>query len=224
MGVAMIRGITFDAAAHIYKLDGEIVPSVTQVLARAGLIDFSQIPGYVRESALERGRIVHQAIHYYNERDLDLEAFGRSFPQYLGYLDAWRSFCDRRSFVAVLNETIVGSRRHRVAGTLDTLGTLDGVGVLLDFKTGRPGDVAADLQTAAYLSLALEWAVEDGDQPLREFLAKYPVVRRYGVQLKVDGTFSLEPYTTATDWRDFATLRAAQQIVETRRGWYEVAA
>ena len=220
----MTRGITFDAAAHVYRLDGEIVPSVTQILTRSGLIDFSHLPGYVREAALERGRVVHQAIHFLNENDLDLEAFGRSFPQYLGYVDAWRSFCAQRSFVAVLNETIVGSRRHRVAGTLDALGILDGAAVLLDFKTGRPSDVASDLQTAAYLALALEWSVDGDDQALREFLARYPVVRRYAVQLNADGSFRVEPYTTATDWRDFATLRAAQQIVETRRGLYEVAA
>src|SRR5262252_506152 len=126
----MKRGLTFDAAAHVYELDGEIVPSVTQILTRAGLIDFSHLPGYVREAALERGRVVHQAIHYWNEHDLDVEAFGRSFPQYAGYLDAWRSFCDQRAFVAVLNERRIASRRHRVAGTLDCLGTLDRVGVL----------------------------------------------------------------------------------------------
>jgi hypothetical protein len=220
----MTRGLVFHTDPHRYELDGEIVPSVTQVLTRAGLIDFSHVPGYVREAALERGRIVHSAVHFYNERDLDVAEFARTFPQYLGYLDAWIAFREQRAFAPVLNERRVASRRHRIAGTLDCLGVLDGVAVLLDFKTGRPGDVAADLQTAAYLSLALEWAGETYDRDLTEFFARHAVVRRYGVQLRGDGTFTLEPYTTPTDWRDFATLVAAQQIVDARRGGIEVAA
>jgi hypothetical protein len=219
----MTRGLVFHVDPHRYELDGDLVPSVTQVLTRAGLIDFSHVPGYVREAALERGRVVHQAIHYLNERDLDVDAFRASYPQYLGYVDAWMSFCAQRSFTAVLNETRVASRRHRLAGTLDCLGVLDGVAVLLDFKTGRPGDVAADLQTAAYLALALEWAEDGDDQRLREFLARYPVVRRYGVQLLGDGSFRVEAYATPSDWRDFMTLVAAQQIVDARRAWIEVA-
>lgn len=220
----MTRGLVFHTDPHQYELDGELVPSVTQVLTRAGLIDFSSVPSHVREAALERGRVVHQAIHYLNERDLDVDGFRASFPHYLGYLEAWGSFCAQRSFTAVLNETRVASRRHRIAGTLDCLGVLDGVAVLLDFKTGRPGDVAADLQTAAYLALALEWAEDGDDQGLRDFLARYPVVRRYGVQLLPTGSFRVEAYANPTDWRDFATILVAQQIVDARRSWTEVAA
>jgi PD-(D/E)XK nuclease superfamily len=223
LAATMTRGLVFHTDPHRYELDGELVPSVTQVLTRAGLIDFSNVPGYVREAALERGRVVHQAIHYYNEHDLDLAAFQSSFPQYVRYVDAWISFCAQRRFTAVLNETRVASRRHRIAGTLDCLGVLDDVAVLLDFKTGRPGDVAADLQTAAYLALALEWAEDSDDQRLRNYLGVYPVVRRYGVQLLGDGSFRVEAYATPSDWRDFATLLAAQQIVDARRAWIEVA-
>jgi hypothetical protein len=215
-----VTGLAFDPAGHVYRLDGDIVPSVTQVLTRAGLIDFSAIPPHIREAALLRGRIVHEAIHAFNERDLDVEAFAREFPDYLGYFHAWRSFCDQRRFVPVLNEARVASRRHRVAGTLDCLGVLDGVAVLLDFKTGRPGDVAADLQTAAYLALAIEWAGEGDDQRLREFFGAHPVVRRYAVQLRREGSFALEPYTTPSDFREFVTLLAAQQIVAARRGTF----
>jgi ATP-dependent exoDNAse (exonuclease V) beta subunit len=215
--------LTFHEDAHIYELDGAVVPSVTQVLTRSGLIDFSKIPSFIREAALERGRKVHQAIHYYNERDLDLDAFTRDFPLYAPYLFAWVHFCDQRRFVPVLNELRVASRRHRVAGTLDCLGVLDGTAVLLDFKTGRPSDVAADLQTAAYLALALEWAEEV--QALSEFFAKHPVVRRYAVQLRRDETFRVEPYAQPSDFRDFLTLVSAQQIVAARRGEaFEVAA
>jgi hypothetical protein len=121
----------------------------------------------------------------------------------------------------VLNERRIASRRHQVAGTLDCLGTLDGTAVLLDFKTGRPDDVAADLQTAAYHALAAEWAEED--DALARFFAEHPVVRRFAVQLRKDATFRIEAYADPRDFRDFLTLVAAQQIV-TRRGRSEMAA
>jgi hypothetical protein len=215
--------LLFDDRAHRYELDGVEVPSVTQILTRSGLIDFSQIPQFIRDAALERGRAVHQAIHYFNERDLDVAAFERDFPAYAMYLRAWMGFCEQRRFVPVLNEHRVASRRHQFAGTADSFGVLDGTAVLLDFKTGRPADVAGDLQTAAYLSCAFEWAADD--DALQSFVAAHPVIRRCAVQLKRDGTFAVESYASPTDFRDFLTLVSAQRIVTARRGdAFEVAA
>jgi hypothetical protein len=213
--------LAFFAPDHTYELDGVRVPSVTGVLHRAGLIDFSHVPPSILAAALERGRVVHQAIHFWNERDLDVAAFDRQFPECAPYLHGWITFTEQRRFVPVLNERHVASRRHQVAGTLDCLGLLDGTAVLLDFKTGRPDDVAADLQTAAYHALAAEWAEED--DALARFFAAHPVVRRFAVQLRKDATFRIEAYADPRDFRDFLTLVAAQQIV-TRRGRSEVAA
>jgi hypothetical protein len=55
-----------------------------------------------------------------------------------------------------LCELRVFSRRHHYAGTLDVLGLWRNAGALIDYKTGDPRDVAADLQTAAYLGALLE--------------------------------------------------------------------
>jgi hypothetical protein len=213
--------LDFFAADHTYELDGERVPSVTGVLHRAGLINFDNVPPSILAAALERGRIVHSAIHFWNERDLDLDDFDRKFPECAPYLHGWISFTEQRRFVPVLNERRIASRRHQVAGTLDCLGLLDGTAVLLDFKTGRPQDVAADLQTAGYLALATEWAEDDAE--VAGFLASHPVVRRYAVQLRKDATFRIESYISPLDFREFFTLVAAQQIVA-RRVRAEVAA
>jgi PD-(D/E)XK nuclease superfamily len=213
--------LDFFAADHSYTLDGVRVPSVTGVLHRAGLADFSNVPPSILAAALERGRVVHQAIHYWNERDLDVADFDRQFPECAPYLHGWINFTEQRRFVPVINERRIASRRHQVAGTLDCLGTLDGTAVLLDFKTGRPQDVAADLQTAAYHALAAEWAEDDPD--IARFLSTHPVLRRFAVQLRKDATFRIEAYADPRDFRDFLTLVAAQQIVA-RRGRTEVAA
>jgi hypothetical protein len=207
--------LEFDPLVHRYTLDGDPVPSVTGVLKAAGLIDFSHIPPAVLDAARTRGTVVHQAIHFFNERDLDVGSFARDFPAYRPYLMAWMQFCAQREFVSVLSEHRIASRRYRVAGTLDCLGLLDGAAVLLDFATGDPGEAAKDLQTAAYLALAREWA--DEDPALADYFGRYSVIRRYGVALRVDGTFRLEPYTDPHDIRHFLALLEAQRIVAQRR-------
>jgi hypothetical protein len=208
--------LSFDHDAHRYTLDGAVLPSVTGILKAAGLIDFSGIPAAILEAARLRGSIVHQAIHYLNERDLDLDQFREDFPGYMGYLEAWISFCDQRRFTPVLNELRIASPSLRVAGTLDCLGLLDDGAVLLDFATGRPDDVAKDLQTAAYHGLALDWS--EHDPALAEFFRAHPIVKRYAVALEKTGRFQLHPYDNPRDFRQFRTLVDAQAIVAARRG------
>ena len=211
-----MTGLTFDGSTHTYILDGVVVPrSVTGVLKAAGLIDFSTVPPLVLERARVRGVTVHQAIQYDNEHDLDLDAFAADYPDLVPYVAAWRSFCAQRKFEAVLNEHRVASRRYHVAGTIDCLGLLDGVAVLLDFSTGDPAETCKSLQTAAYHLLAREWAADDPD--LERFLARHPVVRRYAVRLRGDGSFALEPYADPGDAREFLALVEAQRIVDARR-------
>jgi hypothetical protein len=160
--------LTFDRDSHTYTLDGEIVPSVTQVLRASGLVDFSKIPEGVLAAAQLRGTKVHAAIHYYNEQDLDVGEFMGTFPAYAGYLQSWIALMESGRLKTCLCEHRVASRKHRYAGTIDWLGEFDGRGALLDFATGDPEDVAKDLQTAAYHAAAVEWAAVD--EPLRAFL------------------------------------------------------
>jgi len=207
--------LTFDEPTHTYELEGRRAPSVTQVIKRAGLINFDGIPAGTLDAARRRGTICHQAIHFYNEQDLDLDAFRADFPSYAPYVDAWISFCAQRRFTSELNELRVASLNYHVAGTLDCLGWLDGAPVLLDFATGRPSDVAKDLQTAAYHALALEWA--EHEPALAGYFERAKgAVRRYAVALRADGTFKLEPYSDPRDARQFFALLTAQQIVDAR--------
>jgi len=210
-----VSALEFDATTHTYTLDGEPVwRSVTGVLKAAGLINFAGVPDDILAAARTRGTIVHQAIHYYNIRDLDQAAFRADFPQYAGFFDGWLNFCGLRDFVPTLCEHRVASRRLNVAGTLDCLGVLDGKAALIDFATGEPGNVSKDLQTSAYLLLAREWASEDPD--LADFLDAHPVIHRYAVRLRADGTFAIEPYTHPRDTREFVALVEAQRIAAAR--------
>lgn len=208
--------LTFTPASHTYHLNGAPVPSVTGILRASGLIDFSSIPIGTLDRARIRGTVVHQAIHYFNERDLDVDRFCAEFPDCAGYLRAWLAFVDERKFVARFNEYRVASARHGIAGTIDCLGVLEGRGALLDFATGRPEDVAKDLQTAAYHGIAHEWA--ETDPALGDFLSRHGVIRRYAIALRRDGSFSVHQYSDPADWRTFLALLDAQRIIAARRG------
>lgn len=73
----------FDAEKHEY--DGGALPSVTQVLADAGLIDTT----WYREGGAQRGKAVHLACQYLDEGDLDEATVD---PAIIGYLEAYKRF------------------------------------------------------------------------------------------------------------------------------------
>jgi hypothetical protein len=84
--------IAFDPATHTYTLDGEVLPSVTQILAWARIIDFSQIPEPYLQAARDRGTAVHAAIHARHRGTFDAAAFAAAHPSYVPYLDAHARF------------------------------------------------------------------------------------------------------------------------------------
>lgn len=203
--------ITFDRASHRYTLDGQDVPSNTQVLKYMGLVRLDGIPGFILERARQRGSDVHELLHYYNEGDLDWSTVD---PEYVGYLEAWQRFLGERAFQLRLCEYRVASRRHRVAGTLDCLGVLDGQGALIDFKTGDPDDVSADLQTAGYVLMAYETA--EWDARLAAVLAEFRTLRRHAVRLRKHGEFQVETYDIPKDFTDFIALVSAWHVARSR--------
>lgn len=207
----------FDAVEHGYFIDGQRVPSVTGILKAMGLIRLDGIPAYVLEQARRRGSDVHALIHYYNDGDLDPASVD---PKYAPYLDAWRAFVSTRAFRVDCSEYRVASRMFAVAGTFDALGELDGEGALVDVKTGDPDHVAADLQTAAYLGLAYQWA--ETDPTLKKILDQFATVRRYAVRLRPDATYRVEPYDDPRDYQDFLTLAAAWHLRRNRGVTLEV--
>ena len=104
--------IAFEDLTHRYFLDGERLPSVTQILQASGLIDFSKIPGPILLGAKARGTAVHKALHYYNEGDLDVEAFCLDFPEYAPYVQAWLTFRAESGFVLATSLEQIGTLAH----------------------------------------------------------------------------------------------------------------
>lgn len=163
------------------------MPNVTTVLAP--LMDWSKVSPEVLEDAQRLGTAVHKATELDDHKDLDEETVDEAV---LPYLLAWRSFRGDSGFMPVAIEERIFCKRHFYAGTLDRIGWLNGKRVLIDIKTGIL-TAAAGPQLAAY-------------QEAKNHRTKDKVEKRYAVQLKGDGTYSLKEYTDPTDLTVFLAL------------------
>jgi hypothetical protein len=205
----------FDAERHVYTIDGEHVPSVTQVLEEERFIDFSGIPDATLDQAKARGTYVHQVLHAYLEEDFDVDD---TDPRFRGYVDSALEYLAIARMKPLRNDVGVPiavefrfwDPDRRFAGTMDYLAwDPDGVLAICDWKTGEPSDVAAALQTAAY-----EYGVRKFLLP--SLLPTYKrEIRRRAVKLHRDGTRARpEPYT---DHRDLGVFFNALNCVHFRR-------
>ena len=176
------KSFVFDAESHVYTVDGLIVPSVTQVLQSAGLIDFSCVPKSVLERAADFGNAVHKATALEDKGELDHFTLDISLQK---PLDAWNKFKKDFKFVSSIIERPMYCEKYGFAGTPDRIGTIGRDDVLVDIKTGVMTKTIA-LQTAGY-----------------EILAPFRIARRIGVQLNMDGTYKIEEYKDKTDRRVF---------------------
>lgn len=181
--------VAFDAGRHEYRLDGRYVPNVTRILAP--LHDFSGIRGDVLEHKRQVGEAVHAAIRLELEDDLDAASVD---PAVEGYLQAWRRFVAETSFECFLSERIVYSGKYRYAGTLDLVGVVCGKESLLDAKCTVGIHPSVRLQTAAYLQAASEAGLVRS------------AAKRYGLMLKPDGAYVLEPFADRNDLAIFLAM------------------
>src|SRR6516225_10876900 len=65
------EGLKFDEETHVYTVNGEELPSVTQILKAARLIDYSMIPQPILQAAAHRGSAVHQILELLDNDLLD---------------------------------------------------------------------------------------------------------------------------------------------------------
>lgn len=175
--------LDFDEAGHVYRVDGRVIPSVTQILEP--LYDWSGIPRPILQAAAERGAAVHKACELY---DLELLDESSLDDEVAAYLEGWKRFREDTGFIPERVEARVYSARWGYAGTVDRTGRLKRKHILLDIKSGQVSPVTGP-QTAAYAEALTEMS---GDK----------FVARYGLYLRPND-YRLVPYDTPTDWLVF---------------------
>lgn len=171
--------LTYTDEPHEYRLDGVVIPSVTQVLKEAGLIDVSG--PWFTEACRERGENVALITELYDKSLLDESAVA---DELRGYLEAWAEFRRVWGFVPEQIEVPVYAALYEYAGTPDRVGALHDVRTVADIKTGGPAPWHG-LQTAAYSE-----CYRGG-------------LQRIGVHLKADGTYKVHPHDDPDDRRVF---------------------
>lgn len=128
--------LEFDAENHIYRLDGVIVPSVSEVLRFASRELYGSTSVQALEIAADRGTRVHAATEALDRNgtadiDPDIEPYVRAYAQFLK---------DNKVRWAKIEEHVAGydyKGSPEYAGTLDRLGFVNDVPTLMDVKTTR---------------------------------------------------------------------------------------
>ncbi len=181
--------LTFNEENHEYRLNGLVIPSVTQIIEWV----FRSFDG-VKESFLEeaswRGTCVHKAVYLHELSILDWNTLD---TQFVPYLEAWILFKKQTGFITdpEFMEKPCFHPVYKYGMTPDIPGSLFGVKTLLDIKTGNILPIAA-LQLAAY------------QEGINATKPKEKIKARYAIQLKKDGKYKLsDEFKTKTDFNTF---------------------
>lgn len=185
-----MMAVEFNAERHEYTVDGQRVPSVTQVLRP--LYDFSHVSPEVLAAKGELGTAVHLACELDDADDLDEATVGESVRP---YLDGYRLFKQHKATRVIATEQVV-SHRLGYAGKLDLITEFDDARWLVDWKTPLVISPAVALQTAAYVAaLPPELAPPAGMKQ-----------KRAALQLKNDGTYKLHEFSDPNDFAVFVSF------------------
>lgn len=180
----MIGGVELDEARGFYVSKcGDLYVRVSDVLREFGFTDSR----FFDEDSRIRGTAVHLAIKLIEKGTLDEESLD---PILIPWVEGYRKFKRDVPFIASHFEQQVSHPIWRFGGTIDLLGHIRGLPVLIDVKTGL-GSKAHRLQTGAY-----------------EACVDIPQIKRY--VLEVGGhDYNLVPHTDKADARVFPGLAAA---------------
>jgi len=152
--------------------NGEIVPSVTQILnaviAKPGLQKWANQLGLNNKSLDSENKStldVGKLLHAYIQADLEgaivdevgytpeqISLAKKSFTQYL----RWK---DGKQIKTIKTEYVMVSEKYRYGGTIDALLEIDGELTLLDWKTSTHISLDYKLQIVAYLYLLQEQSI-----------------------------------------------------------------
>lgn len=170
--------LTFLEKNHIYLLDGEELPCVSDLCRFLHREIYKDAPRWQMEAAAELGTAVHAATQA-------LDATGRAeIPEeYLPYLLAYKAFLTDYAPSWDFVELPMFHPEYRYAGTIDRYGAIRGEAALVDIKTTYT--VYKPL-CRAQLNLYRLMLIARG----------CPVHRMYILHLKRDGTYKLIPMET----------------------------
>ena len=153
----MSNVLEFDPVPHEYKLDGEVIPSVSQIIDRAGL--YGKGKAFFKREHAERGTRVHLATELHDLGTLDMASVAGTKLE--GYLVAWQKFLsDTGSEILEIEKRAWAEvDGMKYAMTVDRVLRLpDGRVFVCDLKSGSKAAKPHGAQVAGY-AIGMEQAL-----------------------------------------------------------------
>lgn len=125
-----MANLIFLEEPHVYELDGEELPSVSEITRFISRENYSEVPQYILDNAADRGTRVHrltEALDKYGEAEADeIE---------LPYLQAYLGFRKKHKVQWEKIEWSTYNKERLYGATIDRYGIVDGEKAIVDLKT-----------------------------------------------------------------------------------------
>lgn len=174
--------LTFDEATHTYRIDGAVVPSVTQIIQ--AVLPYQ---GPSDSWAMQRGTAMHHGCKLFDEKRLD---WSTVHPEIEARIRAWDKFRRDLSVEIVVCEQPMFHSQYRYAGTIDRVFLSSSMGRLLC-------DIKSTITPQAYVQLG-GYAAMLSDSEI-------PTDKACVVELHDDATYRV-------DWAERAELTAYKRV------------
>ena len=137
--------LEFDEEKHEYKLDGKVIPSVTQIMQFITDRKYENVTESILDIAKEKGTEVHESIEVYNKT-----GYAGISEEYKGYLDAYIKWIKDYQIdrTKLESEVKVCNKILQYAGTVDIIYNKENI---IDIKTCSELDTkTTSVQISAY--------------------------------------------------------------------------
>jgi hypothetical protein len=182
---------TFDKEAHRYELNGRVLISNTDILEAAGFSDYSNVPPAKLHAAAVLGKWVHEATLLMDQG----KPWSKRFPMASGYVEGWRSFKKDFHFKPKIREVPMYHPVSLIPTTPDAFGESDEGLITVEIKT-------CPVQDHVGLQTAFQECVLAAHGHIPDYNGK-STDRRYGVELRPDGTYQIRKFNDPNDIKVF---------------------
>lgn len=190
--------LTFDDESHIYRLDGNDIPSVSRIMEPLKDANYAGISEKTLQHAADKGSSVHNSIENFVKFGIEDVA-----PEHRMYFNAFLDWWEEAKPIVVGSEIRIYHKILRYGGTIDLLCYIDGKLTLIDFKTTYTiSDMSCGVQLEAYA----------------QALASHGIIveQKRILHLKKDGNYKLRPYPAndSQRWRVFGALKCVYDYIK----------
>jgi hypothetical protein len=194
------NNFSFDDLNHIYRLNGQVIPSVTQILQAEGIADYS----YADESDRDFGKAGHRVTELWDKRTLDIKTISEPLIPYLnGYKKFLKDF--KVKVIPEWIETPTYSFIWKYGVKPDRVVEINGKLTVYEIKFSTSMIPATRIQTAAQ-----KIAIEEQ--------TKLKIKQRMAVQILPDD-YKISEYTKLSDERIWLSAVILNQFKKENGLW-----